>query len=174
MASIIRGDDNFDTAATGVLLSTSVATTSGTSIDFTGIPVGVKRLTVVFSAVGTSGTSHMVLRIGDSTISTSGYDAQGGYLTTAGSNITSTTSFPFYSDNASWVLNGSIVFNLVSGNTWSASYSLGGGTAVVSSGVSMFGGGTKTLSSALSKLRLTTINGSQAFNAGSVNVSWEF
>ena len=46
-------------AATGTMsvntLSTAVASTSGTSIDFTGLPSWVKRITVMFVGVSTSG-----------------------------------------------------------------------------------------------------------------------
>jgi len=52
-------------------LSTNIASgnvtpsTSGTSIDFTGIPSWAKRITVIFNSVSTNGISNLVLRIGN-------------------------------------------------------------------------------------------------------------
>ena len=57
MAITLDGD-NLTTV--GVINSkTAVASTSGTSIDFTGIPSGVKRVTVMFNGVSTSGTASL-------------------------------------------------------------------------------------------------------------------
>jgi len=51
----------------GLLVSgTAVASTSNTSIDFTSIPAGVRRITVMFDAVSTSGTSNWLIQLGDS------------------------------------------------------------------------------------------------------------
>jgi hypothetical protein len=44
-------------------LGTSVASTSGTSIDFTGLPSWVKRVIVMFSGVSGSGTSHLLIQL---------------------------------------------------------------------------------------------------------------
>jgi len=52
---------------TGVIVSgTAVASTSGTSIDFTSIPSWVKRVTVMFAGVSTNGTGSYLIQIGDS------------------------------------------------------------------------------------------------------------
>jgi hypothetical protein len=60
-----------------LVLTTSVNTTSGTSIDFTGIPSWVRRITVMLLAVSTNGTSGVQIQLGDS----------GGVETTGYSNI---------------------------------------------------------------------------------------
>ena len=39
---------------------------SGTSVDFTGLPSWIKRITVMFQGVSTSGTSNLVVRAGTS------------------------------------------------------------------------------------------------------------
>ena len=57
------------TGAYGQLVSgTAVASTSGTSIDFTGIPSWVKRITVMFNGVSTSGTSFKQIQIGSGSV----------------------------------------------------------------------------------------------------------
>ena len=45
---------------------TTVASTSGTSIDFTGIPSFVKRITVMLNQVSLSGTSNVCIQLGTS------------------------------------------------------------------------------------------------------------
>lgn len=57
----------------GLTSGTAVATTSGTSIDFTGIPSWAKKITVMFSAVSTNGTSPIQVQIGAGSVSNSGY-----------------------------------------------------------------------------------------------------
>ena len=49
-----------------VNLQTAVASTSGTSIDFTSIPAGVNRINIMFSGVSLSGTSLPMIQLGDS------------------------------------------------------------------------------------------------------------
>jgi hypothetical protein len=61
-----------------LVLSTAVASTSGTSIDFTGLPAWVKRITVSFQGVSTNGTSPVCALIGTSSgIVSTGYSAGG-------------------------------------------------------------------------------------------------
>ena len=68
-------------------LGTAVASTSGTSIDFTSIPSTVKRITIMFDGVSTNGTSRGMIQIGTSSgVATSGYSGGAGYGTTTGAN----------------------------------------------------------------------------------------
>jgi hypothetical protein len=48
-----------------IVLATAQASTSGTSIDFTGIPAGAKRITVMFSGVSLSGSASYLFQLGD-------------------------------------------------------------------------------------------------------------
>ena len=153
---------------------TAVATTSGTAIDFTSIPSWVKRITVVFSGVSTSGSSATQIQLGTSSgVTTSGY--LGG--TTAWSNvavggINFTTGLAVYygsGDTASAVRNGIAVFTLLSSNTWA-------GVANTYLSNATFGGTGCTsisLSGTLDRIRLTTVNGTDTFDAGSVNILYE-
>jgi len=79
---------------------TSQASTSGTSIDFTGIPSWVKRITVMFNGVSTNGTSNKQIQLGDSGgFETTGYLGASVQLTDAASvnAATITTGFGIFS-----------------------------------------------------------------------------
>ena len=56
----------------------------------------------------------------------------------------------------------------VSANNWVESFS---GFYSGTSGA--FGGGTKTLSDTLTQIRITTVNGTATFDAGSINILYE-
>jgi hypothetical protein len=155
----------------GLLVSgTAVASTSGTSIDFTGIPAGVRRITVMFNGVSTSGTSGILLQIGAGSVTTSGYASTAGQFNfvnqTAGTS--STTGFFIYSVAAANTASGQAVLTLVTGNTWVGSYVIKPATSVVS-----MGGGDVTLSGTLDRIRLATVNGTDTFDAGSINILYE-
>lgn len=159
-------------AATGtvelITRATAVASTSGTSIDFTGIPSWAKRITVMFDGVSTSGTSNILLQIGDSGgIENTGY-AGGSFNSGAVAN--STIGFDLTCQNvatASW--NGSVTLTLLSGNLWTES----GVISSISGGYIGASGGSKTLSDVLDRIRITTVNGTDTFDAGSINIMYE-
>lgn len=147
---------------------TAQASTSGTSIDFTGIPSWVKRVTVLFSGVSSNGASSWLLRIGDGSIVATGYSAASSYWSGGAATIVDTTGFPMYQQQATGTHYGAVsIFNFGS-NTWVASGVLGG-----SNGTGFSCTGTKTLTGTLDRLRLTTINGTDAFDAGSINILYE-
>jgi len=67
MALVLSGDSPSlsGTYQGGVITSgTAVATTSGTSIDFTSLPTWIKRITVMFNGVSTNGTSDLRIQLG--------------------------------------------------------------------------------------------------------------
>ena len=150
---------------------TAQATTSGTSIDFTGIPSWVKRVTVMFNGVSTNGTSRVQVQIGSGSPSTSGYTCTGtlygGTNTTTGTSVTS--GFLVGNDNATYAAIGLGTCCLVSGNTWvwSSNVSLSSGNYLYASA------GNITLAGALDRVRITTVNGTDAFDAGSINILYE-
>jgi hypothetical protein len=153
--------------------STEQATTSGTSIDFSSIPSGIKRITVIFNGVSTGGTSMPLVRLGTSGAPTvSGYVASAGTVgSSSNSSSTTTSTVGFlvsgYSNTVSDVYYGNLVVTNVSGNTWICS-------GVISrSGTSTMIGGSVTLSGVLDFLRLTTTNGTDSFDAGTVNIMYE-
>jgi hypothetical protein len=149
---------------------TAVASTSGTSIDFTSIPSWVKRVTVMFNGVSTSAANFKLVQIGSGTVSTSGYVSQAGALANAaGSGATQRTDgFHIYSNSSAHVVYGSMVLTLQTGNTWVSSHSGG-----YSSTVSGVGGGSLALSGALDRVRITSVGSTDTFTAGSINILWE-
>lgn len=148
---------------------TAQASTSGASINFTGLPSWVKRITVMLSGVSTNGTSNLLVQLGDAGgIETSGYNGAVG-------NRSSETQFSAgfiltQSNSAALLFNGNCVINNLSSNTWVES-SLIGVNGAASAG--SFGAGSKSLSDTLTQLRITTVNGTDIFDAGSINILYE-
>jgi hypothetical protein len=154
----------------GVLTSGTSVSASGTSVDFTSIPSWVKRITVMFSGVSTSGTSIVQVQLGDSGgIETSGYSTSAwsasiNYLTTNATGIPVDAT-----GNAATVRAAVIPIVNVTGNIWVSSF------VSASQGVSAncLSGGTKTLSATLDRIRITTVNGTNTFDAGTINILYE-
>lgn len=148
---------------------TAVASTSGANITFTSVPSWVKRITVMFNAVTTSGSSQYQIQIGSGSIdSTSTY---AGTNTSAAGSVTSTaltTGFLVSTPSSTTTESGNAVLTNVSGNIWSFSSILGR-----SDGRADFTGGVKSLSGALDRVRITTANGTDTFTAGSINILYE-
>ena len=166
----------FQTQA-GITLGTPQASTSGTSIDFTGIPSGTKRITINFVGVSTSGTSIPMVQLGDSGgVETSGYTANAATaIASGGLNFTAgTTGFPLrgFAAAAGNTLTGSLVLTLEdsSDNTWIANGTFYQSTATVDHG---FVTGTKATSATLDRVRITTVGGTDTFDAGEINISYE-
>jgi hypothetical protein len=152
-------------------LATAQNTTSGTSIDFTGIPSWVKRITVMLNGVSTNGTSNPILQIGDSGgIETSAYTGATGYYGATSAVLNFSSGFLVnYGVGAATTASGIATICNVSGNLWV----FGLNAANEDSAFVLSGGGSKTLSAALDRVRLTTVNGTDTFDAGSVNIMYE-
>jgi hypothetical protein len=148
----------------------SQASTSGTSIDFTGIPSWVKRITVMFNGVSTSGTSAILIQGGNSGgIVSSGYISTSTHITQSNttSGASSTSGFIFWSNLASYTHSGIITLTNLSGSTWVSSHSAKSTTNLV-----VMGGGDGSIST-LDRVRITTVNGTDTFDAGSINILYE-
>lgn len=151
---------------------TAQATTSGTSADFTGIPSWVKRITVMLSGVSVSGISSLQIQIGSGSFTTSGYLSAGANVGNGGSTdvSNSTSGFVLSSQNLSTtVMHGNVVICNQSGNVWTSSGVLGRSDAAAI----LWSAGSLSLSGVLDRLRLTTVNGTDTFDAGSVNILYE-
>ena len=166
--------------STGILYpltsGTAVASTSGTSIDFTSIPSWVKRITVMFNEVSANGTSIIQIQIGTSGgIQTTGY--QGTGFTTNTTLTAMSTGFLLSGVWAStYSKSGSAILSLLDSSTgrWAYSSATSLNTAATGVGVAQdTGGGGKTLSGTLDRVRITTVNGTDTFDAGSVNILYE-
>jgi hypothetical protein len=152
---------------------TAQATTSGTFVDFTSIPAWAKRITLTLSGVSTNGTSLLLVQIGNGSIATTGYDSGASIGGTGVVSTTSTAGFIFEAGGgggAATSRHGVVTLHNVSGNLWVSSNVGSYGTYGVAF---ILGAGSKTLSGALDRVRLTTVNGTDTFDAGSINILYE-
>lgn len=150
-----------------IVSGTAQNTTSGTYIDFTSIPSWVKRITVSLQQVSISGTSYFMMQLGTASgFESTGYTGGGSSFSVATSNSAGfLISVNQYAGNN---YDGIVVFTLLSGNTWCSS-----GAITANSYVSTISNGAKTLGGALTRIRLTTANGTDTFDNGSVNILYE-
>jgi hypothetical protein len=162
-------------AVTGTLApivsGTVVTTTGGTSIDFTSIPSWVKRITVMFNGLSLSSTSTLRFRLGTGgVVETSGY--VGTTINSAASPTVQsfTAGFDMYGAlTAATAAYGAVTFSLIGSNVWVANgiiaTSLVGANSI---------SGTKTLAGTLDMIRVTTVSGTDTFDAnGGVNILYE-
>ena len=167
------------TATQKVTQGTSVSPTTSTSIDFTSIPSWVKKITVTFAALKSSGGSAPTVRLG-----TSGGIVSSGYVGTIEGAAATGPAFATISlgfdlldvgsaavANLSW----SGLLNLAkvdTGNTWVANY-VAGNTGAVGSSAMFWMGGSVNLGATLTTLRITSANGTVQFTGGTVNILYE-
>ena len=156
--------------------STVVASTSGTSIDFNSIPSWAKRITVMFQEVSTNGSSLFLIQLGTSGgVQTSSYVSVFVYTGLGASGSATTQGFGIYNDGAGNYKNGAATLTLLNSanGTWVAQGIFIQGTGSSSPGYAMPTAGSKTLSGTLDRIRITTVNGTDTFDAGSINIMWE-
>ena len=170
---VTNTDGSATIAGASITLGTSVASTSGTSIDFTSIPSWVKRVMVMFNGVSTNGTSIVLIQLGTSSgFVATGYLGSASYINTA--SVTSVSTFttgfaPSYHSSASDVRHGHVVIATTASNAWTMT-SVVNLSNVASNGV---GAGSITLSGTLDRVRITTVGGTNTFDAGSINIAYE-
>jgi hypothetical protein len=158
----------------GLLVSgTAVASTSGTSIDFTGIPAGVRRITVLWNGVSTNGTSNPIIQLGDSGgIEATGYLGAASNMATGVATQNFTTGFGVFG-TAGWtaarVVYGGLIISKIDGNTWVAN----GTWAASDDNQAGVTSGAKALSDTLTQVRITTVGGTNTFDAGTINILYE-
>jgi len=162
---------------------TVVATTSGTTADFTSIPSWVKKITCILSGVSWGATTDPIIQIGDSGgIETTGYLSTNQVVTgVAGATIIGTEhtdGFGLMDDigtrtSAGEAMSGILTLALVdaSTNTWIASGTFHS-SDVSSTYVASMAAGSKSLSATLDRVRLTTTSAS-TFDAGKFNILYE-
>ena len=161
--------DGSNLTTTGVINSgTAQNSTSGTSIDFTGIPSGVKRVTVMFNGVSTSGTSNLLIQIGAGSVTSSGYVSR---ATSVSAQVSSTAGFIVTQAISAGTdtITGNIVICTLGSNVWVA----GGNINDVGQNAVIMSAGNVVLSGALDRVRVTTANGTDTFDAGSINILYE-
>ena len=155
----------------GIQASTAVASTSGTSIDFTSIPSWVKKITVMLNGVSLSGTSNILIQLGTSSGFTStGYNNYAmTFGTTSGAGIGYTAGFGFRGSVAAALYSGNLNITNLNSNIWTV---FGGiGNSALQDGSMTMGG--VSLAATLDRVRITTVNGTDTFDAGTINITYE-
>lgn len=155
-------------AGTVLTQATAIASTSGTAIDFTGIPSWAKKIIVLLSGVSHNGSSNIIVQLGTGggpTFTTSGYLSGVVALT----NANGTTGFIIAVANSASTISGIVEISNLTGNLWVSKSAVGYSDAAGGSA----GGGTVSLGAALTAIRITTVGGTAVFDAGTVNVMWE-
>ena len=172
-ALVTNGSGTLSFADRGrIVQGTAQNSTSGTSIDFTGIPSWVKRVTVMFAGVSTNGTSLPTLQIGSGSVDTSGYAGYSKRISTAAVNSSAQITNGLgatTSTSAGSPYIGTAIFTLVSGNVYVAQSTFG----QTSNDDMCLANTVKTLSGTLDRIRITTVNGTDTFDAGSINILYE-
>ena len=157
----------------GITSSTSVPSTNGTSIDFISIPSWVKRVTVMFAGVSTSGSSTIQVQLGTGgtpTYTTSGYLGASAAIAAGTAEESNGTGFKVVANHSNTaILHGIISLANITGNTWTQSSILGQSNAARIN----HAGGSIALAAVLTAVRITTVNGTDTFDAGSINILYE-
>ena len=153
---------NVHTLAPRVTIAPTKATTSGTAVDFTGIPATAAIIFINLNGVSFNGADNLRIQLGDSGgIETSGYKT----ATSATAGIEAAVG------GSDKTIHGTVILTKMDsgGEEWMAT----GGVAVVNAVIAAFAGavGSKTLSAALDRVRVTGSNGG-TFDAGSVSISY--
>ena len=166
-SNFLRGDGSWNSP---MVLMTAQNSTSGTSIDFTGIPAGVERITIMFNGVSISSTANILVQGGVSgTIDSTGYvSTSTGTSGGAGGTASSTAGYVIRGTSGAISLSGHMVLTLLGSNIWISSHAC----SFDGSSSSLFGGGTNTFSGTLDTIRITTTS-TDTFDAGSINVLYE-
>ncbi len=162
------------TLPAGITLGTEQATTSGTSIDFTGIPSGTKRIAIMFVGVSLDATTALLIQIGSGSFETTGYKSvamknSAVNVTRANSTIGLLASSAMESISSDF--NGMVNLSLEdsSDNTWVSSGNL------YENGVQGIhvSAGSKAIGGVLDRIRITTSSGTGNFDAGVVNIQYQ-
>jgi hypothetical protein len=148
---------------------TAVTPTSGTYVDFTGIPTWAVKITVLFVGVSTSGTSNLQIQLGTSSGFVSTGYFSGAFTSTASTANSTTGLIVTASRTATTVTSGSATISQVTGNQWVMSSATGNSDSAQAS----MSGGDILLPGAFDRIRITTVNGTDTFDAGTINIRYE-
>lgn len=159
-------------ASSVITSGTAQASTSGTSIDFTGIPSWAKRVTVAFAGLSSSGSSNFLVQVGTSSgVVSTGYAGAGGSAggTNAAGAVSSTAGCLIVNQSSGYTNYGVMTIVAMGSNQWAFAFS----GANVGYNSLLASGSAVTLGGALDRIRITTVNGTDTFDAGSINILYE-
>lgn len=176
MAVTISGSTPTFSVANGyaggtITAGTVVTAPSTANIDFTSIPSWVQKITIGYAGTSTNGGSILLIRLGTSGgVQTTGYVDTYTYTGPGQAGASTTVGFAIYNDTAGVLRSGIITLSRVNSanGTWAAQGFVG-----TSQNYIQTTGGYITLSGTLTTVRLTTVNGTDLYNTGSVNILYE-
>lgn len=152
----------------------AIPTTSGTSIDITGVfPSWARHIRLGFVGNSTNGTDALRIQLGDAGgIENSGYSS-GGVIASSGTAAATTPATAGFDTGGpaanTFTVHGIVEFISADGLTWACVGSL----ANPPDGRFYSFAGSKTLSAALDRIRVTTTGGTNTFDVGSIIPSWQ-
>lgn len=162
-------DSNASRAQLQRIVRATAVSASGTAITFSGIPAWAERITIMLSGISLSGTANLQIQIGSGSALTSGYVGQTWLGNT--NNASYTSGFLLSATSlATYVYYGHATLTNITSNSWVFSAAAG----VTTAGAAVTGGGSNTtLGGALDRVIITTSNGTDTFDAGTVNIIYE-
>ena len=144
------------------------ASTSGTAIEFTGIPSWVKRITVMYSGVSLSGTSNPIIQLGSTTYTTSGY--LGSASTGAGTAANMSAGFIISNASAAAdTAHGMSTLATLNGLIWAFTSTI----TYSNQAATRYSSGSITMAGTVDRLRIQATNGTDTFDAGNINILYE-
>ena len=149
------------------LATAQTGTGSNTFFDFTGIPAGTKRITILFNKCRNNSADDLLIQIGTASgLETTNYvsgSEPGGSFTTAG--------FVVRTQDSTYEVSGTMVLSTLGGNLWVSSHAV---LAKYNVG-NRFGGGVLQLPGALTQVRITSAGTAAGtfFATSSVNIMYE-
>jgi hypothetical protein len=141
-------------------LSSTQDTTSGSTIDFTGVPSTATEINVYFIGYTNTGTSRVQFRVGGSVVTSGYYSTSGSSGAESGAN---TDGFVIYNDGITRQHNGIMTLVKAASGTWVESHSLTAGGAEVN------GGGSATSIGNIDGIR---VEATGVFQAGKISIGW--
>lgn len=170
LSSTVAGVRSWIPPGGGWVNAGTLATTSGTSVTFSGIPSWATKLTLLFNGCSVNGADHWKVQLG-----TSGGIVSTGYISTsvfteAGSSVSTqnkTNSMVVYGGNSARTLTGSMVLVNTDGNSWVASH-----TGKLATDVGVHGAGSVDVGGTVTQLRIES-DLSNTLDAGEVTLFYE-
>ena len=160
--------------AGGVTLRTPQSTSSGDDKDFTAIPAGVKKISVLFNGVGLANTSGILVQIGDA----GGIDEDGYVSSSINVSTNNGGTIATLQNNTGFIINTGVVAQICYGrmelslinegaNTWVNDHTLRADFKEFASG-----GGKNSLAGVLTQIRITPVSG-DFDGSGEVNIQFQ-
>ena len=151
-------------------LGAAISPTSSTSIDYTSLPSWIKKITVTFQGVSSNSSSLWLLQLGTSGgVTTSGYLGRAAGI--SGSTFSAySAGFTLLTDSSAGALLHGVIQVVTLGSN---NFAMSGILSRSDGGNLYLSGGSIALSGVLDRIRLTTVNGTDVFDAGTVNILYE-